>query len=131
MNITREEIGTLNEILKINLTPEDYTEKVESELKKYQKSMNLPGFRPGHVPVGLVKKRYGKSILIDELNKIVSGSIESFITEQKLDLLGSPIPQPSNDSINNWDAPGNFEFIFEIGLAPQFSLTLPPSKTFT
>ncbi len=131
MNITREEIGTLNEILKINLTPEDYTEKVESELKKYQKSMNLPGFRPGHVPVGLVKKRYGKSILIDELNKIVSGSIESYITEQKLDLLGSPIPQPSNDSINNWDAPGNFEFIFEIGLAPQFSLTLPPSQTFT
>lgn len=70
--------------LKINLTPEDYTEKVESELKKYQKSMNLPGFRPGHVPVGLVKKRYGKSILIDELNKIVSGSIESYITEQNL-----------------------------------------------
>lgn len=130
MNITREEIGTLNEVLKISLSPEDYLQKFESEVKKVQKSMNLPGFRPGHVPVGLVKKRYGKAILIDELNKLVSGSLESYITDNKLDILGSPIPQPSDDSINNWDEPGNFEFNFEIGLAPQFSLTLPPSKTF-
>jgi len=130
MNITREEIGTLNEVLKISLSPEDYLQKFESEVKKFQKSMNLPGFRPGHVPVGLVKKRYGKAILIDELNKLVSGSLESYITDNKLDILGSPIPQPSDDSINNWDQPGNFEFNFEIGLAPQFSLTLPPAKTF-
>lgn len=130
MNITREEVGTLNEVLKISLTPDDYLSKFESELRKFQKSMNLPGFRPGHVPVGLVKKRYGKAILIDELNKIVSGTLENYISEQKLDILGSPIPQPSDDSINNWDEPGNFEFNFEIGLAPQFSLTLPPSKTF-
>jgi len=130
MNITREEVGTLNEVIKISLAPEDYNPQFETELKKFQKTMNLPGFRPGHVPVGLVKKRYGKALLIDELNKIISGSLENFITESKLDILGSPIPQPSNDSINNWDDPGNFEFIFEIGLAPQFSLTLPPSKTF-
>lgn len=130
MNITREEIGTLNEILKISLTPEDYNPQVESEIKKYQKSISLPGFRPGHVPTGLVKKKYGKSILIEELNKIISTNIDSYIADQKLDLLGSPIPQPSNDSVNNWDEPGNFEFRFEIGLAPQFSLTLPPAKTF-
>ena len=130
MNITREEVGTLNEVIKINLVPEDYNPRFETELKKFQKTMNLPGFRPGHVPVGLVKKRYGKALLIDELNKIISGSLENFITESKLDILGSPIPQPSNDSINNWDEPGNFEFIFEIGLAPKFDLTLPPAKSF-
>ncbi|MDQ3050744.1 MAG: trigger factor [Bacteroidota bacterium] len=130
MNITREEVGTLNEVIKINLSPADYNPQFEAELKKFQKTMNLPGFRPGHVPVGLVKKRYGKALLIEELNKIISGSLENFITESKLDLLGSPIPQPSNDSINNWDEPGEFEFKFEIGLAPQFDITLPPVKTF-
>lgn len=130
MNITREEIGTLNEVLKIKLIPADYQQKFESELKKFQKTMNLPGFRPGNVPVGLIRKKYGKAILIDELNKLVSGTLENFITEQKLDILGSPIPQPSDDEINNWDEPGDFEFNFEIGLAPDFSITLPPSKTF-
>ena len=130
MNISREEIGTLNEVLKIKLLPEDYLQKFESELKKFQKTMNLPGFRPGHVPVGLIKKKYGKAILIEELNKLVSGTLENYITEQKLDILGSPLPQPSDDAINNWDEPGDFEFNFEIGLAPEFSLTLPPSKTF-
>ncbi len=130
MDISREEIGTLNEVLKIKLIPEDYKQKFESELKKFQKTMNLPGFRPGHVPVGLVRKKYGKAILIDELNKIVSGTLEKFITEQKLDILGSPIPQELEEETNNWDEPGDFTFNFEIGLAPEFSLTLPPSKTF-
>ncbi len=131
MDIKRETIGELNEVLKISLTPGDYLEQVETEVKKVRKTMNLPGFRPGQVPVGLVKKKYGKAILIDELNKIISGSLEEFISESKLDLLGSPIPQPANDSKNDFDKPGNFEFVFEIGLAPQFELTIPPAKTFT
>ena len=63
MNITRVEIGTLNEELKVSLTPADYSEQVESELKKVRRNMTLPGFRAGHVPAGLVKKRYGKAIL--------------------------------------------------------------------
>lgn len=130
MDITREEIGTLNELLRIKLNPADYKNQVESEIKKIQKTLSMPGFRPGHVPVGLVRKRYGKAVLADELNKIVSGSLETFITDSKLDLLGSPLPMPSDDSINNWDVPGDFEFRFEIGIAPQFSLTLPPAATF-
>jgi trigger factor len=130
MDITREEIGTLNELLRIKLNPDDYKNQVEAEIKKIQKTLSMPGFRPGHVPVGLVRKRYGKAVLADELNKIVSGSLESFITDSKLDILGSPLPRPSDDSINNWEVPGNFEFQFEIGIAPQFSLTLPPVATF-
>jgi trigger factor len=130
MNISREEIGTLNELLKLKLTPEDYNKQYESEIKKYQRSVTMPGFRPGHVPVGLIRKRYGKAILIDELNKLVSGSIEQYINENKLNILGNPIPLTSDNDINNFDDPGNFEFAFEIGLAPEFELTLPPSKTF-
>lgn len=130
MNITREEIGTLNEVLKLNLTPEDYKEKFETELKKVQKNMTLPGFRPGHVPAGIVRKRYGKAVLIEELNKIVSESLDSFVKETNLDLLGSPLPHPSADALNNFDEPGEFTFAFEIGLAPQFTLTLPPAKVF-
>jgi trigger factor len=130
MNITRESIDELTEVLKISINPEDYSNQVEAELRKVRKNMVLPGFRPGHVPAGLVKKKYGKAVLIDELNKIVSGSLEEFIAESKLDLLGSPIPQPDGESGNNFDEPGNFEFRFEIGLAPQFDLTIPPDKTF-
>jgi trigger factor len=130
MNITRVEIGTLNEVLQVEITPDDYKDRFESELKKVQKTMSLPGFRPGHVPSGVVKKRYGKAVLIDELNKIVSGSLEKFIKDSNLDLLGSPIPKPADESVNNFDEPGNFRFEFEIGLAPQFDLTLPPAKTF-
>ncbi|HEX5001350.1 MAG TPA: trigger factor [Bacteroidia bacterium] len=130
MNISREAIGNLNEMLRIKLTPEDYGKQYESEIKKYQRSASMPGFRPGHVPAGLIKKRYGKAILIDELNKLVSGSLEQFINENKLNILGNPIPQTSDSSKNNFDEPGEFEFEFEIGLAPEFNLTLPPSKTF-
>ncbi len=130
MDITREEIGTLNEVIKLKLSPEDYNNQFESEIKKYQRSANMPGFRPGHVPAGLIKKRYGRSILVEELNKIVSGTLQNFITEHKLDLLGSPIPTPNGDAGNNWDEPGDFEFSFEIGLAPEFELTLPPKNSF-
>lgn len=130
MNITRVEIGTLNEELKVSLTPADYSEQVENELKKVRRNMTLPGFRTGHVPAGIVKKRYGKAVLLEELNKIVSGSLQNFIRDSNLDLLGSPIPRPADETVNNFEIPGDFEFVFEIGLAPQFQLTLPPSKTF-
>ncbi|MFM7079995.1 MAG: trigger factor, partial [Bacteroidota bacterium] len=130
MNITRVEIGTLNEELKVSLTPADYSEQVENELKKVRRNMTLPGFRTGHVPAGIVKKRYGKAVLLEELNKIVSGSLQNFIRDSNLDLLGSPIPRPADENVNNFETPGDFEFVFEIGLAPQFQLTLPPSKTF-
>jgi len=130
MNITRSEIGTLNEELKVSLSPEDYNDQFNKELKKIQRTMTLPGFRTGHVPAGIVRKRYGKAILIEELNKIVSGSLQNFIKNSGLELLGSPIPRPADSAVNDFDAPGNFEFIFEIGLAPEITITIPPSKTF-
>jgi len=130
MNITKEPIGNLNEILKINLQPEDYKSKVDESVRKARKTVNMPGFRPGNVPESLVRKMYGKSILVDELNKIVSESLDTYIKDNKLDLLGHPLPYLKNNSKNNFDSPGDFEFQFEVGLSPEVNLKLPPDKTF-
>ena len=131
MNIVQEKIDALNAVLKVQIKPEDYQSKVKDALRKYSKQVNMPGFRPGMVPVELVRKMYGKSLLADELNKLVSDSVDQYITEQNLQLLGNPLPQESNDIDMNWENPGDFEFAFEMGLAPEVNLTLPPSKVFT
>lgn len=130
MQIIKESIGKLNDILKISLKPEDYKVKVDETLKKTKRSVQMPGFRPGHVPEGLVRKMYGKSILAEELNKIVSESLENYIKESKLELLGHPLPYKNGDDKNNFENPGDFEFAFEVGLSPQFELKLPPKHTF-
>ena len=114
MEITKESIGELNEIVSIQLKPEDYREKVDASIKKAKKNMNVPGFRPGHVPEGMVRKMYGKAILADELNKIVSESLENFLKENKINILGHPLPvkESGNGSKNNWENPSEFEFKF-------------------
>lgn len=128
MEITKESIGELNEVVKIQLIPEDYQGKVDASIKKTRKSVQMPGFRPGQVPEGMVRKMYGKSILAEELNKIVSASLHSFITENKLDILGHPLPLDHVSDKNNFDQPSEFEFKFELGLTPQFKLDLPLAK---
>lgn len=130
MEITKESIGELNEVVKIQLKPEDYKEKVDIVIKNTRKKVQMPGFRQGHVPEGLVKKMYGKAILVEELNKIVSESLDKFITENKIDILGHPLPYNEKNDSNNWENPSEFEFMFELGLAPQFNLNLPPDHTF-
>ncbi len=131
MNITQEKIDDLNAVLKIQLKPEDYKVPVDDAIKKYSKKVSMPGFRPGMVPVGMVRKMYGKALLADELNRLVAESVDKYISEQKLNLLGAPLPKPENDFEMNWENPEDFEFAFEMGLAPQINLTLPPAKTFT
>ena len=132
MEITKESIGELNEIVSIQLKPEDYREKVDASIKKTRKSMSVPGFRQGHVPEGMIRKMYGKAILADELNKIVSESLDNFLKENKINILGHPLPVKENGNVskNNWENPADFEFKFELGLAPQFKLTLPPDHVF-
>lgn len=130
MEITKESIGELNEMVKIRLKPEDYKTKVDATIKKTRKNIQIPGFRQGHVPEGMVKKMYGKSILVDELNKLVSESLNQFIVENKISILGHPLPVAHDESKNNFDNPSDFEFNFELGLAPQFTLNLPPATAF-
>lgn len=130
MNIVQEKIDALNAVLKVQLRPDDYQPKVNDALKKYSKKVNMPGFRPGMVPVGLVRKMYGKSVLVEELNRIVADSVDQYINDNKIQVLGNPLPQQTGDDIN-WENPGDFEFSFEMGLAPEVNPTLPPAHTFT
>ncbi len=126
MNISKEQIDDLNAVVTIKVGPEDYNEKFEKAVKKIQQQMAMPGFRPGKVPTGLIKKRYGKSILLEELNKVLSDSLNNYIVENKLDILGNPLPKTSEEALD-LDAQKEFSFSFDIGLSPNFEVEISPS----
>ena len=121
MNITKENIDALNAVVKVDIVAEDYQAKVSSLLTDYRKKADVPGFRKGHVPMGMIKKQYGKSIMMDEVNKLLQESLNKFIAEEKLEMLGNPLPRMKEDF--NWDAEV-FSFEFELGLAPVFEVDL-------
>ena len=118
MNITRENIDDLNAVLKIDITKPDYEDKVETVLKDYRKKANIKGFRPGMVPIGLIRKMYGRAVQIDEINKMVTESIQKYITDEKIEILGDPLPKTDEQESINFDTQEDFTFSFEIGLAP-------------
>ncbi len=122
MNITQEKVDNLNSVLTINITPDDYSPRVNKAIKDHAKKAKLPGFRPGMVPPAHIKKMYGKSILVDEINSLLSDSLNSYIEEQQLDVLGQPLPKLDDAKEYNWDFNDNFEFNYEVGLAPQFDV---------
>lgn len=128
MNITREHLDDLNAVVKVDIDKADYTDKVEKILSDYRKTANIPGFRKGHVPMGMVKKQYGKAVLIDEVNKLLQDALGKYLVEEKLDVLGNPLPKPQDDL--NWDA-DSFSFEFELGLAPNFDVKLEGGKAIT
>lgn len=126
MNITKEQIDDLNAIVKVAITREDYKDKVEQILKDYRKQANIPGFRKGQVPMGLIKKQYGKAVLVDEVNKLLQDNLNKYLTEEKLDVLGNPLPKQQDNF--NWEAE-EFAFEFELGLAPDFEVPLKTKKS--
>ncbi|GIM54232.1 trigger factor [Capnocytophaga cynodegmi] len=128
MNITKEQIDALNAVITVAIEKNDYADKVEKVLTNYRKTANIPGFRKGHVPMGMVKKQYGKAVLFDEVNKLLQDSLNKYLVDEKLDILGHPLPKAKQDF--NWDAE-DFSFEFEIGLAPSFELDLKPAKGIT
>ena len=121
MNITKENVDALNAVVKVDIVADDYQEKVAKVLTDYRKKADIPGFRKGHVPIGMIKKQYGQSVMIDEVNKLIQDSLNKFLTEEKLDILGNPLPRINEDF--NWDA-DTFTFEFELGLAPEFKVDL-------
>jgi trigger factor len=121
MNITKENIDALNAVITVNIVADDYQAKVTNLLTDYRKKADVPGFRKGHVPMGMIKKQYGKSIMMDEVNKLLQESLNKYLTEEKLDILGNPLPRVKEDF--NWDAE-TFSFEFEIGLVPEFEIDL-------
>jgi trigger factor len=128
MNITRETIDTLNAVVKIDITKADYSENVEKILTNYRKTANIPGFRKGQVPMSLVKKQYGKSVLADEVNKTLQEALGKYLNDEKLDVLGSPLPVAQDDL--DWESE-DFSFAFEIGLSPEFEIKLKAKKPLT
>lgn len=128
MNITKENVDALNAVVKVDIVAEDYQAKVTEVLNDYRKKANIPGFRKGHVPMGMVKKQYGKSVMIDEVNKLLQESLSKFLVEEKLDILGNPLPKVQDDF--SWDAE-TFSFEFELGLAPEFEVNLASKKKVT
>ena len=128
MNITKQNSDALNAVVKIDIVAEDYQAKVSELLEDYRKKADIPGFRKGHVPMGMIKKQYGKSIMIDEVNKLLQASLNKYLADEKLEILGNPIPRMQEDF--NWEA-AIFSFEFELGLAPQFDVDLIAKKKVT
>lgn len=124
MNITRENIDDLNAIITVKIEKPDYEEKVETVLKDYRKKANIKGFRPGMVPIGLIKKMYGRAVEIDEINKVVTENIQKYLTDEKIEILGDPLPKPNEQEIIDFDTQKEFTFSFEIGLTPVIDVKL-------
>ena len=122
MNITQDKIDNLNSVLTIKINPEDYKDRVEKAIKTQAKKAKLPGFRPGMVPSSHIKKMYGKNILVDEINNLLNDSLTNYISDNKLEILGQPLPKIDDSKEFNWDFTDEFEFIYELGIAPEFDL---------
>ncbi|MGE8242098.1 MAG: trigger factor [Sphingobacterium sp.] len=129
MNISHENVDAINAVVNVALAPEDYNPQVDKEIKAQAKKAKLPGFRPGQVPVGHIRRTYGKSILFDEINKLVNDRITNYISENKLEVLGQPLPL-EDDAQYSWDYKDNFNFKYEIGLAPAFELPFTTETEF-
>ena len=124
MDITRENIDELNAVLKVKIEKGDYAEQVDKTLKDYRKKATIKGFRPGLAPMGMIKKMYGKSVLLDEVNKLVSDNLTKHLVDEKLNILGEPLPSTSVESDLDFENKEDFEFAFDIAFAPEFELKL-------
>ena len=131
MNITQEKIDNLNAVVKININPEDYQPRVDKAMKDHAKKAKIPGFRAGMVPVSHIKRMYGKSILVDEINNMLSDTLNNYLNEQQMEVLGQPLPKTDNAKEYNWDFADNFEFNYEVGLAPEFTVDFSPKDKLT
>ena len=129
MNVVQENVDKLSAILKVEIKSEDYQSKVKTTLEKYRKTAKIPGFRPGHVPFGMIQKQYGKSVLAEELNKISNDGLHQFIKEENLEILGNPIPLENETFKGDLDNPSDFEFSYEIGFSPKFDIPLSSKKS--
>ena len=124
MNISKEITSGLTATLKVEVSREDYAEKVEKALKDHQKKAQLHGFRPGKVPFGLIKKMYGKAVTADEVNSIVSEKLTEYFKEEKLDILGQPMPNMDKNEPIDFDVQDSFAFYFDIGMSPDVHINL-------
>lgn len=123
MNISKENIDALNAVVTIDIEKADYEPKVEEALKNYRKKASMPGFRPGHVPAGMIKRMYGKSAVAEEVNKLISDSLSKYIADNNINILGEPLPSEDMTPID-FDKDETFKVKFDLGLAPEVNLEL-------
>src|SRR5215467_5353887 len=120
--VTREHIGELHDKLTLSLSKEDYLPAFEKSLKDYSKKANIPGFRKGMVPAGLIKKMYGSSLFTDEVLRSIDRELVKYIETEKLEIFAQPLPDEINLHQLNMNSPADYHFSFEIGLKPEFDL---------
>jgi trigger factor len=130
LNISLDKIAPTKASIKISFEKSDYQSTLDQKLREYGKKVQLKGFRPGKVPAGLVKKMYGKSILAEEVNRLLSSSLMNYIKEQELSIVGDPVPVSDQESAIDWDNPNVLDFSFEVGLASDFEVK-PEDLTLT
>ena len=130
MNITRENIDEVNAVIKLLIEKADYEKEVAGKLKEYRQQASIPGFRPGKAPAGLIQKRFGTSVLVEEVNKLISQNLSKFLVEEKLNILGEPLPNDAQQKDFSWETDENFEFIFDIAIAPDVTVTLDKESEF-
>lgn len=128
MDIVKESVDETNAVIKVKVSPADYKPAVEKTLKDYQKKAVIPGFRPGMVPVSVINQRFGKSIMAEEINHLLSNSLDKYIKDNKLRIVGEPIAQNNNVDLQ---PEKEFEFAFEVGLVPDFTVPLSANQKFT
>lgn len=131
MKVTLNKTDNVNGIIAIELEKNDYQENVDKSLNQFRQRANIPGFRPGRVPKGIIQKMYGKSILADEINKLVSNELYNYIKDNGLNILGEPLPNEEEQKTIDFDKDENFEFKFDIALAPEFELPLNKRDSLT
>ena len=122
MNITKENTDKLNAILHVKVEEADYAERVEKVLRDYRRQAKVDGFRPGKVPMGIIKKMYHTPVLVDEVNKLVSESLFDYLKENNVNILGEPLAQKDEGQKIDFEKDKEFEFKFDLGLAPELSL---------
>lgn len=124
MDITLDKKSSTEALIKITLKETDYQPTVEEKVKEYARKASIKGFRPGKVPAGLIRKMYGKSILVEEVNRLLSESVNSYIKDNKLNLIGEPLPNLEKAEQVNWETQKEFEFDYEVGLVDEFNYDL-------
>jgi trigger factor len=124
LNITLDKQTATDGLIKIQLTESDYQPKVEEKVRDYARKANIKGFRQGKVPTGVIKKMYGKGILVEEVNHIISHTVSDYIKDNKLRVLGDPLPNQEKVRTIDWDFQKDFEFEFQIGLVEDFTVDL-------
>jgi len=124
MNVSMQNVDKVSALLTVNIEKADYQEKVEKVLKKYRQQANVPGFRKGMVPMSLIKKQFGKAVMAEEVDKLMQEQVNTYIRENKVNMLGMPLPNEEKMQTIDFDTQENFEFVFDIALAPEFNAEL-------